>query len=588
MRYAFLIGSAWLLCIPVAIYGQQNFQQDYLAAKAFFNEGKYNLAREAFKPLISKNEENPFSAYASFYYAVSAYRDEYPALAKDMFLQVKQLYGKWSKIDEVNYWLGQIYLESGSYDLAIDVLREIKSKEIKADAEYLKAFYFSRIEDHELLFELYQSYPVETELARALAKNIAAQPLVNQDHDLLREIIDRFEMDPTKFNMLTEEQSVFKDEYRVAMLYPFMVHDLEPNERRKFNQFVLNIYLGVQLAVDTLRKQGVSLRLLTYDTKRDVAVTQEILEKEEMKGMDLIIGPFSSKLTDMVNDFSFANKINVINPLRTDSEVIGNNPYAFLYHPSNETVGRHAADYIVKNMKKKPGVIFYGESKSDSALAHAYKERIEKEGFEIIITKRVSKDSTRQILDLLLVTDKKIGEAATDEAKERYQIAPDSIGHIFVASNNDLISTKVLSSVETRGDSIQVIGSAKWLELTAIDYEVYRRLDVILYAPVYKVKDSEDYDAFRQLYIKKHKVIPDKYAEVGYDMMMMLGAGLKQYGKYFQLGWNEEDLLDGCLTIAHRYKNTNDNHIVPILTFEDQGVKISYEIEDDQYAFEKQ
>lgn len=588
MRYAFIIGSVWLLCSSIAVYGQQNYQQDYLAAKAFFDEGKYNLAREAFKPLITKNENNPFSTYASFYYAVSAYREEYPALAKDMFLQIKQLYGKWSRIDEVNYWLGQIYLETESYDLAIDVLRSIKSKEIKADAERLKAFYFSRIEEYEKQFELYQTYPTEPQLARALAKNIASQPLVNQDHDLLREIIDRFELDPVQFNMITEEQSVFKDEYRVAMLYPFMVRELEPNQRRKFNQFVLDIYLGVQLAVDTLRKQGVELKLYTYDTKRNKAVTQEILEKDELKSMDLIIGPFSSKLNDLVNNFSFVNKINVINPLRTDAEVIGNNPYAFLYHPSNETTGRRTADYVAKNVENKPGVIFYGESKSDSALAYAYKEKIEKEGFEIIITRRIRKDSTRQILDLLLVTDKKIGEAASDEAKERYQIAPDSIGHIFVASKNDLISTKVLSSVETRGDSIQVIGSANWLELTAIDYEVYRRLDVILYAPVYKVKDSEDYEAFRQAYTRKHKVIPSKYAEVGYDLMMMVGTGLQQHGKYFQLGWNEKDLLEGCLTLGHRYKNTNDNNIVPILTFEDQGVKISYEIEDDQYAFEKQ
>ena len=83
-------------------------------------------------------------------------------------------------------------------------------------------------------------------------------------------------------------------------------------------------------------------------------------------------------------------------------------------------------------------------------------------------------------------------------------------------------------------------------------------------------------------------MIPSKYAEVGYDLMMMVGTGLQQHGKYFQLGWNEKDRLEGCLTVAHRYKNTNDNNIVPILTFEDQGVKISYEIEDDQYAFEKQ
>ncbi|TRX55979.1 ABC transporter substrate-binding protein [Fulvivirga sp. M361] len=577
----------WLLCLSI-LGISQDFQQDYLFAKNFFNEGKYKLAQEAFKPLIPKNENNPFSAYASFYYAVSAYREGFPALAKDMFLQVKQVYSKWSRIDEVNYWLGQIYFEKKAYDLAVDVLRDIKSKTIKADVSALKKHYFSQISDNDLLIELYQTYPAERELAGALATSISKQPLVNQDHDLMKEIIDRFQLTPEDFNVITIEKPVFKKEYKIAMLYPFMVKDLEPDERKKFNQFVLDIYQGVELAVDSLRGKGVSLKLYTYDTRRDEKVTQMILEKDELKGMDLIIGPFSSRLTAMVNQFSFTHRINVINPLRTDSDVIGNNPYAFLYNPSNETIGRRMGDYVIKNMDRKPGIIFYGESKSDSILAHAYKERVEKDSFNIIITKRIKKDATREILDILLVSDKKLSAASSEEAKERYRIPPDSISHIFVASTNDLISSKVISAVETRGDSVKVMGPADWLELSLIDYDAYRRLNVMLYAPVYKVKDSEMYDAFRQAYVRKHKVAPNKYVEIGYDLMMLVGNALDKYGKYFQIGWNKEELLEGSLTVGHRFKNSNDNHIVPLLTFEDEGVKISYEIEDDKYAFQKQ
>ena len=138
-----------------------------------------------------------------------------------------------------------------------------------------------------------------------------------------------------------------------------MVGDLEPNDRRKFNQFILDIYQGVRLAADSLQNQGISLELLSYDTKRNTSALEKILEKEELKSADVIIGPFSSKLTELVNEFSFRNKINMINPLRTDSEVIGNNPYSFLYHPSNETIGRRMGDYVLKNSDRRPGVIIY-------------------------------------------------------------------------------------------------------------------------------------------------------------------------------------------------------------------------------------
>ncbi|MEO0552705.1 MAG: ABC transporter substrate-binding protein [Bacteroidota bacterium] len=582
-----LLLFVWLLLITSSVFSQ-NFQQSYLSAKAFFNEGKYGLAREAFKPLIAKNDYNNFSSYASFYYAVSSYRDGFSALAKDMFLQLKQLYPKWSRIDEVNYWLGQIYLESESYDLAISALRDIRNDEIESDAALMKAHFFDKIEDYDLLVELYQTYPSDSQLANALASKIAEQPLVNQDHYLLNEIIDRFRLSPDRFNMVSMSESVFKEKYRVAVLYPFMVGDLEPNDRRKFNQFILDIYQGVRLAADSLQNQGISLELLSYDTKRNTSALEKILEKEELKSADVIIGPFSSKLTELVNEFSFKNKINMINPLRTDSEVIGNNPYSFLYHPSNETIGRRMGDYVLKNSDRRPGVIIYGGNKSDSVLAHAYKQRLEKDSFNIIITKRVHKDSTRQILDLLLVKDTKLGGASSSEAKARYQLAPDSISHVFVASGDALIASKVLSAVDTRGDSIMVIGPVSWLELPVINYDVYNRLGVSLYAPVFQTKSTEAYEKFRSFYIDKHRVVPSRYANIGYDLMMLIGQGLNKYGKYFQVGWSNEEFLDGCFTVGHRYARTNDNNIVPILTFEDNGIKISYDIQDERYAIEGQ
>ncbi|MEM9857923.1 MAG: ABC transporter substrate-binding protein [Bacteroidota bacterium] len=577
---------SWLLFVITLGYGQ-NYQQSYLSAKALFNEGKYGLAREAFKPLIAKNELNDFSAYASFYYAVSSYRDGFPALAKDMFLQIKQLYPKWTRIDEVNYWLGQIYLETESYDAAISVLREIRKDEIETDGANLKRYYFSKIEEYDLLVELYKTYPSEPYLANELAATIAKQPLVNQDHDLLNEIIERFELDPNDFNMVSKSESVFKDEYRVAVLYPFMVNDLQPNDRRKFNQFILDIYNGIRLAADSLNRKGVRLKLLSYDTRRSERQLESILEKEEMLSVDVIIGPFSSKLTERVNEFSFKNKINVINPLRTDSEVIGNNPYSFLYYPSNETMGKKMAEYTLKNKDRRPGVIIYGQDKSDSVLAYSYKEQMEKDSFNIIITKKVHKDSTRQILDLFLVKDTKLGNAGSSQAKERYQLAPDSISHVFIASDDELIASKIVSAVDTRGDSIMIIGPSSWLELPVINYDDYRRLGISLYAPAYQKRSDEIFNSFREAYIRKHRVVPSKHASIGYDLMMLLGEGLDKHGKYFQIGWGDQKFIDGCLTVGHRYELTNDNNIVPILTFEDKGVKISYEIDEDRYAVEE-
>ncbi|MEX2336748.1 MAG: ABC transporter substrate-binding protein [Fulvivirga sp.] len=580
MKYPKLLVLASLLFVSSSAWSQVNYQQQYLNAKQLFSDGKYSLAMEALKPFMEPDTDNLFSAYASFYYAAAAYKDGYPPMAKNMFLQIKERFPKWSKIEEVNFWLGKIYFENKEYNQGLNILKEIRDKAFKEDVYNLKYHTFSQIKDQELLKDLYTNRPNESVVGEVLARRIASQPLFAQDQELLDELIRKFKLNEAGLENVMVEETIFKDQYKVAVLFPFLMENLEPDDRRKVNQLVLDAYLGIQLAVDTLKAAGINIELFAYDTRRDSATTAAILQHEEMQGMDLIIGPLFTGPRMLVQEFSFKNKINMINPLSSDSDVIGINPYSFLLHPTDETIGHNTAAYVAKSLRDKPGIIFYGQSKGDSALAFAYKERIEKEGFEIIMTKEIKRDSTRQILDILLISNEEVKAASTDEAKENYTIALDSISHVFVASNNDLISTKVLSAVETRGDSTTVVGSAAWLDLSIINYDVYHRLQAVLYAPMYVRKETEAYKNFRTDYVKLHKVPPSSFAELGYELMQFMGHNLHNYGKYFQLGWNEKSFREGYLTIGYSYKNAQYNTVVPILEFGKEGLEISYEIEE--------
>src|SRR3569623_589886 len=88
-----------------------DYKEFYFTGKNFFREGKYNLAMESFKKAIPYDHNNPFSEYASFYYAIAAYNQGYMAVSRDQLNQLKVLYPKWDKMDEVNFWLGKIHLE---------------------------------------------------------------------------------------------------------------------------------------------------------------------------------------------------------------------------------------------------------------------------------------------------------------------------------------------------------------------------------------------------------------------------------------------------------------------------------------------
>jgi len=543
-----------------------DYAKQYTGAKLLFSQEKYNLAMEAFKPLIQTKEGNPYANYASFYYAMSAYREGYLPMAKNMLLQIKQQFPKWSRLSEVNLWLAHLYFESEEYNSGLNVLKSVEGKSFDRYIEKLKTYYFTGIASDQTLKDLYLNTK-DAVAGKILAKRIAAQPLANRDQDLLDELIENLDLDAEQLNVSHVAKTIYKDKYKVAVLLPFMVQNLEPVDKPKVNQFVIDMYEGIKLATDSLKEKGVKIELFAYDTKRDSISTARILEKDELKGMDLIIGPLFSKQIDMVSEFGYRNQINVINPFYSNADLLGNNPFSFLYKPTDEVVGYRAAEFVAKHARNKVGIIFYGDTRQDSIMANAYKKRIEKDSFNIIINKKIEKDESRTILDLLLVSNKNIKEVSSEDAKEQLEIGLDSIGHIFVASNNDLISSKVVSAVETRGDSIMIVGSSDWLKLSSINYETYVRLGAALYAPTYLPKDTLGYDQFRHRYVLTHKKSPSDFVADGYELMMLMGNSLDKYGKYFQLGWNKEEFIPGTISYGYNYQFTNANHLVPILSF---------------------
>ncbi|MTI20944.1 hypothetical protein E1176_07915 [Fulvivirga sp. RKSG066] len=584
------IAIVWLLFVGSAVIAQttpEEYAKQYTGAHLLFSQGKYSLAMEAFKPLIKSDENNPFANYSSFYYALSAYRQGYVPMAKDMLLQVKQLYPKWSKIDEVNLWLAQIYFEQEEFNSALNILKSVKNKRSRDFIVDLKRYHITGIENLNTLKSLHKNNSEDEVVARVLAKRIAALPLADRDQELLERLIEDFDLDPEILNVSLVTKTVFKDSYKVAVILPFVVDKLEPVDKPKVNQFVLDIYEGIRLAVDSLKDSGIDIQLFAYDTKRDSVATSKILAKEEMKGMDLIIGPLYAKPIELVTQFAYTNQINVINPLFSNTDIIGKNPYSFLFKPGSEQVGVEAAKYVAKNARNKVGIIFYEDSKSDSTMAYSYKQRIEKDSFNIIMTQKIRKDESRAILDLLLISDEKIKEASTEEARSNYTIGIDSIGHIFVASDNDLISTKVISAVETRGDSITVIGSAEWMELPVINYETYGRLKTVLYAPAYMPKDTLGFKNFRNRYLKKHKKSPNKYVASGFELMMLMGKSLDKHGKYFQIGWGEEGFMPGFISYGYNFNQSNSNQLVPILRFDDEEMEVILNQEERDGDIEK-
>jgi hypothetical protein len=561
-----ILGISLLTIVVSCVNAQVNYQQQYATAKTLFKDGKYNLAMESFKPLIAYDRNNPFSEYASFYYAVSAYNQGYQSVARDMFIQIKQLYPTWDQLDEVNLWLAKLYFDNREYFQGINQLSGIKSSKLQKEVVTLKKQGLAGMTDTDALKSMHREHPKDPVIGEKLATELSKEINSHEDIELLEKLIATFRLKRSDFIEETPA-TVYKDMYSVSALFPFLVNTLGPSPARKRNQFVLDLYEGMKLAVDTLARQGIKISLRAYDTERSAAKIKRLLEREELKNSDLIVGPLFPEENQPIQEFSKQYKINLFNPVSNNADLIRDNPYGFLFQPSLETLGEQSAKFLGHyQTTNKKCMVFMGDTKRDSALARGFLKGVAQTNLKIVQIERFSKEESRRITQILATPTE------FDEFKypKQFTLPKDSLGCVFVASDDPLIYAKVISSITTRGDNVTILGSENWLDQMS-DYEKLQSLGIILFAPNFTATDNPAYKAFNRKFIQTHgrtsrtSAYTD-YAKAGYEFMLFAGQMLKKHGVYFQDALNRE-IVKGVLTPAYDFQFSRDNRHVPFIRF---------------------
>jgi tetratricopeptide (TPR) repeat protein len=546
----------------------QDFRKQFRQAKDLYEGRQYSAAMAAFKPLTVYDQANPFPEYASFYYALSAQQLGYGSVAKDMFLQIKKLYPSWDQQQEVNYWLCKLYFDQGDIFQALKVASTISDPTLQTSLTELKQYYLDKVTDSETLKMVLEDYPEEREAGRALLKVLGKQPFHLQETSMMELLITKFNLPREKLITVETPKPVFKDSYRVALIMPFLAATLDPSPAVKRNQFVLDIYDGVKLATDSLREQGINLEVLAYDNERSPELTKKILAQEELKTADVIIGPLFPEEAKPVLEFSQTNQIiSLINPASNTIE-FAPHAFSFLVQPSHETLGIRSAEWVAQHVHRKNCLVYYGETVKDSVIAFAFIKKALELGVKVVSAQEVRKETSAGILtNLVSATD-------YDEWKNplQFKLKKDSLGSIFVASDNELIYSKVVNGVETRGDSITVIGQESWLTDTSIDFSKFERTRVNLAAPNYRAISSPAYTEFRKKFIQKHGILPGEYATMGYEVTMMLGQFFTKYGSRFLELMPPGEVQPGHLGTGYLPLPTRDNGRIPFITFRNGSI----------------
>jgi hypothetical protein len=571
MRSYLALLACLLIGSPLLVVAQSNdYNNRYKNAKALLNEGNDKLAMESFKQLSVEDPTNSKVPYANFYYAVAAFNSGYIPLAKDLFLQIEKKYGDFPGINEVYLWEAKIGFEtSGLFQGMYYATKVAGAKQLKAQNQEQKLFYLNK-GDVTQLTGLLGSYPDDKDIAQMLAEKINQQPFESKDLQLLDSLVSTYDLDASSFSTQIQED-VYKETYNVGVLLPLFVERSAASGRYLKKSLAIDLYEGIEMAHDDLFSDKINL--LVFDTKRNADTISSLLNNPTMSTMDALIGPLYPQPVRIASGFAYDHAINMINPVSTNSMLTQNNPYSFLSRTGSITLGEEIADYVSQQMINKNAIIYYGTSTSDSLLAYSYKQRIESDSFKVVILKQITKDNPRSIFDELTAAKDVVDSVALQKMwnegqKVRYLpkmdsllIRPDSIGHIFVASDNSVMAAEVMSAVTSRGDSTQIIGYGDWYNQSNAGLDLLEHMNIWLAFSEADDINSTENAAIAEKYFSKFHEKPSKYFFMGYHAMQFLASSLIEYGVFFQNGYNKQ----GSFNPHWQYQNSQDNQAFKIV-----------------------
>jgi hypothetical protein len=547
-----------LLATGAALAQEADYQRKYESGKELLKGGKYELAKEIFRPLMQEAEGNRYAAYAHYFYALGSLKTNKPDEARLTLLQLLQKFPDWPDADNAHYLLANAAFEKKDYLAAMGYLEKVRSKPVKEDGENLKRHYAS-VTTAKALKELHQRYPDDAVLATVLVDKLtlSTDP---EDLELAKRLDEKFKLN--RAEQITEStQTEKKDAYNVALLLPFNYNQLVSDKSARNNQLAVDMFNGIQLAQQKLAEEGVKINLLAYDIGNEADPMLKLINQPDFAASDLLVGPLYGSTIKAAIAFAGQRRIGQVNPITNNGQILQNNPVAYLFQPSVESQARYAANYALQNFAVKTAVILWGASARDSTLAHQYRKFYTEGGGKVLAFKKMAQPTVGQMEAAL---------SGYDEAK---------LGHIFIPSAQQNVAINFMSVMEKNFEAMPVITMANWLDYHMINYDQYERHNVHFIFPEFVDYRKPEVIAFKQAYVAKRNLIPSIYAYQGYELMMRFGRALGEFGTNFHAGMQGRPATPGILLPGFHYNGSNDNQYVPLIKFQNADLVLANPIE---------
>jgi len=550
-----ITGIFFLFVFVQPLLAQQVVEEvRYNNGKILLNQKRYELAMAEFLPLTNTEPANPYTAQASYFYALAALKANKLQEATQMLQQLKQEYGdEWVNMPEVKYLLANVLFEKGEYKNALAELASMPERTLENEVNALKQFYLSRITDKSQFEVLVVTHPDDRTVAKVYADKLISGWYTPDDRRMLEKLVDKHDLDKERYLSAAFRQ---KNGFNVAAILPFELNQTLVQSARD-NKFVNDLYAGMLLAQDTLLSQGIKINLFAYDAGNDTTAVKRIMNSPDLKQMDLVVGPVYKSTAKVAARLAEKNNLPIINPLSQDLELVEGYQNVYLFESSIATQARQAATYAYQNFTPKSAIILYEGEKEDTTFAYYYRQQFLKLGGKVRVYKKLNSNQaqpTAAIFKNLNLTD---------------------LGHLAVFSDKMTAAVNATSLLQGKAKELPLVTYESWLDINQITLRQLDNLEIYFISPKYVAKNTEAFQDFRVKYIAKYNITPSIYAYAGFELLNFYGSLLAQYGNNLNQALAQASIKPGILYNGVGYSSSStrnqvmhDNQYVPITKLE--------------------
>lgn len=370
-------------------------------------------------------------------------------------------------------------------------------------------------------FIIYEVQKLETMYSLTHKFSISAEELEALNPELINGV--REGMLIKILNKTKENKIAFVDlipegkRLNIAMMLPFKSNrDSLDFENDRLLKITSDFYLGALMAIDSLKKHGLSVRLKVYDTENSKKISDRISKEIQLQEFDAVVGPmFLDNVKAVSNNLKYGKPL-IVSPISTkDHSDISNKKLvqerASLEHHTNEMM-----DFIKSNYENQDLIVIKNES-----------ERSEIQ-FNRIITDIRALNPEKEVQ----VLQPKDGYIKPKEFKVfRDTLNRDIVNWFFLTDNDPAYLGDVFNNlgVFPEQDSLMLFSFEKDRNYDRIDNNFLARVNFHYPSNSFIDQEAVSYRNFENAYRRKYYDIPSEYAVEGfdltYDLLMRLAAG---------------------------------------------------------------